>query len=173
MKKLLTFAFAFAVATMAQASYLYWQTSGETSFNGHDVFGYNLIAIDGQGSSTAVTTGVMNFDEDTVYPQSDGKGFEGGMDYVVDISNYGSGYSFYVEMIGYDTAKYDNGIGVIGVSQTSTYDSLVQSGSIQVSGTALTIPQMWTGGAIAAPEPTSAMMILLGLAGLALKRKQV
>lgn len=172
MKKLLTFAFAVAAATMAQASYLYWQTSDASSFNGHDILGYNLYVGQTGSEFTKISSGFMDADGDAVDLPTNG--LTGGYEYIVDVSSYGSGYSFYVEMIGYDTAIYGNGVaGTIGVGEMTSYDSLVQAGSIQVAGTALTIPHMWTGGAVAAPEPTSAMMILLGLAGLALKRKQV
>lgn len=170
MKKLLTFAFALAAATMAQASYLYWQTSGDTTFNGNEILGYNLYAVGDKGGKIA--TGIMDADGDAISLPANG--VAGGYDYIVDVSNYNSGYSFYVEMIGYDSAIYGKGVaGVIGVSAATSYSDLVAQGSILSSGHALTIPHMWTGGTVAAPEPTSAMMILLGLAGLALKRKQV
>lgn len=171
MKKLLTFAFAVAAATMAQASYLYWQTSAETTFNGHEILGYNLYVDTGSGFNK-ITTGILDADGDTVSLPANG--LVGGYQYIVDVSTYSNDNSFYVEMIGYDTAVYSgDGIGVIGVGETTTYANLVSKGSILTAGTALSIPTAWTGGTASAPEPTSAVLMLIGLAGLALKRRNV
>lgn len=172
MKKLLTFAFAVAAATMAQASYLYWQTSSDASFNGHEILGYNLYVNTGSGFNK-ITSGILDADGDAVSPLPT-NGLTGGYQYIVDVSGYSDSHSFYVEMIGYDTAVYSgDGIGVIGVGETTTYADLVSKGSILTAGTALSIPTAWTGGTASAPEPTSAVLMLIGLAGLALKRRNV
>lgn len=175
MKKIL-FALAVAVcAISAQASYLYWQVdtgamgiTAENSnyyFNGHQITGINFMDVE---SGT-----VLN-----AYDVADGYKATG-MDmiqysdstWVVDLNTSGAtGYAFYVELIGYDNAVYGADTGTIGV--TATYEASTMKEYI---GSSLhSVPAaIWHGGAVAAPEPTSAMMILLGLAGLALKRKQV
>lgn len=171
MKKLLTFAFAVAAATMAQASYLYWQTSAETTFNGHEILGYNLYANSGTGF-TRVTTGILDADGDAVSLTDNG--LAGGYQYAIDVSKYSDTSSFYVEVIGYDEAAFGAAdiAGKIGETAPTTYADLYSKGYILTSGTALTIPNAWTGGPVAAPEPTSAMLMLLGMAGLALKRRK-
>lgn len=173
MKKFLVLAFAVVSAAVAQASYLYWQTGTATEFNGHAITGYNLYAT--AGGESALVSGIMDAEGDLVGDMSASGGYAADSKYVVDVSSYADGnYSFYVEVIGYDASVFGEGnTGAIAVSETATYANLVQSGAIQTAGIALSIPQMWTGGAVSAPEPTSAILMLLGLAGLALKRRKI
>lgn len=177
MKKILVMALAVASAAVAQASYLYWQTGTADEFNGHQINGYQMVVTDGTTTSYLTPTwtdGTAVTAEGSV----SGNNFYGSDgEYKIDVSAFsgdnGNKYSFYVELIGYDTAVYGSNVnGVIGVSETQTYAQLMDKGSIVNAGLTK-IPVMWTGGTVAAPEPTSAMMILLGLAGLALKRKKV
>lgn len=172
MKKILVMAVAVVSAAVAQASYLYWQTGTDTSFNGHEIAGYQL-AVTGGDSGTIYLTPTYTDGTSVDHVAAGATVFGGDSEYKIDVSAYsGSQYAFYVELIGYDQAAYGTGTGVIGVSETQTYAQLMDKGSIVNAGLTK-IPVMWTGGSVAAPEPTSAMMILLGLAGLALKRKQV
>lgn len=179
MKKLL-FALAVAIcAVSAQASYLYWQVdssnlgalgitdSGSSYlFNGNTITGVNIKdAETGTAlNSYLVPTGDTATGTDLIA--------SGGAIWAIDLNTSGStANAFYVELIGYDNAVYNNGTGAIGVSETyatSTMKEYIGSSLVSVPAA------VWHGGgAIAAPEPTSAMMILLGLAGIALKRKQV
>lgn len=164
MKKLLTFAFVIATATMAQAAYLYWQTSDASTFNGHEITGYNLYA-----NGTQITSGVTDAAGEAVEVP-----LVGGYQYVIDVTKYADTSSFYIEVLGYDAAKFGQGVqGVIGVGETVNYQSLLASNSILVGGTALNVPTYWGGGAVSAPEPTSGLLMLFGLAGLALKRRKI
>lgn len=177
-KVLLSFAFI-AAAFAAQASYLYWQLSPEIpglvangtgyTFNGHE-FSYAQIVVK-DGSQKTVLTSTYD----------DGETIEGlitkpdpYVQYAVDVSAYEENQeaSFYIELIGYDNAVYGSSQGVIGTtdSDTYTYAALADKGFI--STTLTVIPVAWT-GAVAAPEPTSALLLLLGLAGLALKRQKI
>lgn len=178
MKKIL-FALALAFAAVsAQASYLYWQvdssnlgtlgitdTGSSYLFNGNTITGVNIKdAETGTAlNSYLVPTGDTATDTDLIA--------SGGAIWAIDLNTTGSTVSaFYVELIGYDSVVYGDGIGTIGVTATYAVSTMKE----YIGSSLHSVPAaIWHGGAVAAPEPTSAMMILLGLAGLALKRKKV
>lgn len=169
MKKLIAFALVIATASMAQASYLYWQTGTDATFNGHDIYGYNMIVTDGTTKTVLTSTYT---DGDTVAMLEKG-GYASGSEYRIDLGdNYtDSKYSFYVEVLGYDSAL-TGGFGAIAEStEHLSYSQMYSAGYIVPPGL-VTVPTAWTGGGMVAPEPTSAMLMLLGMAGLALKRRK-
>lgn len=162
MKKLLASVAIVFAALATQASVLYWQVNSEdysglvgaSEVNIANLYVYDMNA---KTSEKLQTIGTLNPKE---Y-------------YTVDVSSYsGSQYAFYVEV-----ANYTSGVTTVhgtsfGNIEQNTYAAL-NNVSIVGSGLGFNTMNVWHGGAIAAPEPTSAMMILLGLAGLALKRKKV
>lgn len=163
MKKLLSlFVSVLAVATV-QASVLYWQVTRDDysslvdadRVNAAELFAYDLD----HGVATSAISMIATNTTDEYY--------------TVEVGNYSSGnYAFYVEVVNYSSA----GREVLGTSfgnvEKNTYTAL-NNVSISGAGLGFNTMNVWHGGGVAAPEPTSAMMILLGLAGLALKRKQV
>lgn len=162
MKKLTVLLVAFAAAITANASYLYWQV--EKSDYSHitepdQVTAVNVWAIDDKGAVTFVdgyraTEGTVNMSEAQM----------------IDVSAFSNGsYSFYIELMNYSSGAQKLGVTV----SNETYADMVNNHYIMDTPLSVTLAAPWHGGTIAAPEPTSAMMILLGLAGLALKRKQV
>lgn len=156
MKKILI---AFAVASLAlmsQASYLYWQVqSGD----------YNTIT-----EPSKVDTAYLYATKDGAADVKIGALKIGNAQeyYAVDVSNYGS-YSFYIELVNYNSGAKD----VLGYSETVSYTTMVEKGFILETPLSITSADVWHGGAYAAPEPTSAVLMLIGLAGLALKRRKV
>lgn len=163
MKKAIVFLGAFVLALAANASYLYWQVDDSylSANGGVKAEAFQVWAVNG-GSWNLVDTAAANTDGLMVGPQVS----------TVDVSSYqNDSYVFYIELVNYDTATQTfTNTGFM----TESYSSMASANTGFV-GSALNIGQVavWHGGAYAAPEPTSAMMILLGLAGLALKRKQV
>lgn len=181
MKKILFLIGLVFVAGSVQASYLYWQLTtddmhlsskegGGYTFNGHD-FSYAQVVVKTGDTKTVLTS-----------TYDDGEPIGGNVTtpdsyvhYAIDVSNYmnDSVSTFYVELIGYDSAVYGSNQGVIGTTaETSyTYEALKNAGYVNTTLTA--VSTAWTGGSVAAPEPTSGLLVLLGLASLALKRKAV
>lgn len=158
MKKIV-FLFALVASFAANASYLFWQVDRDTA--------------DQYEASQAILWG------------NTGNGYE-----VVESANIGTVTSsqltgtegsYYIELYSYNNGSYD----VVAKGEAFTYADLASN----MSDSLTVIPNAWTGGTFYAPlspmpvpgggpgepvpEPTSAMMILLGLAGLALKRKKV
>lgn len=87
----------------------------------------------------------------------------GSMDY--------SAYSFYIELLQWDGDSQSEIRK--GVSVVSSYSDLVENHHILGSG--MTIPNnlvAWTPQTIAAPEPTSGLLMLFGCAALLLKRRR-
>lgn len=162
MRKLLIALVAMGLAGFAQASYLYWQVSGDavTEFaSGEGAYGvqvtYNGTALDikaTDGSSVGLVV-------DTATAQNPG--------YLINIADLSSGSSFYIELVKY----VDDAWSTVGVSSELAYAD-VGKYTVDLNAIAPVLPQAWTGGAYAAPEPTSAVLMLLGLAGLALKRRK-
>ena len=83
-----------------------------------------------------------------------------------DISGL-SGATFYVELL------KESGEAIEGVNGYLTYAQLVTAGALDINFVGSPAPITHTGTAtFAVPEPTSGLLMLLGLAGLALKRKK-
>lgn len=151
MKKFLVLAFAVVCAVTTQAAYLYWQVSDESATAFVDA-NWAILKQDG------VTIGAAEFSASGTPMMS-----------VEATLVNGTTGSFYIELYNYDSeARQWN---ALGVSDTASYASLMGSGAITSS--LVSIPTAWTGGTMHVPEPTSAVLMLIGLAGLSLKRRKV
>lgn len=157
MKKVILFAVVGVMACVANASYLTWQVNS--------AYG-NLEKVD------AWDKAILYAVQDKTYTQVSSLENETGTaatgfteEQSVDISDFETGgYSFYIELV-------NSSVPVLaGYNQKQTYASL----SASISTTLSEVPSVtvWHGGSFNAPEPTSAMLMMLGVAGLALRRKQ-
>lgn len=185
MKKLLL-GFAFVLAsTAANAAYLYWQidtSQFETrEINSATTYWFNGHQISAVRIANATDHGYVG-EEDFVsfadpltaasVPIGTAVQYSGGDVLVAAVAESGS-YSYYVEIVGYDSAVYGEGTGVIGVS--SEYLTYADSHGkiVDTLDTIASVPTAWTGGTYAAPEPTSGLLLLVGASLLALKRRKV
>lgn len=187
MKKILL-GVVLVLATMSsQAAYLYWQVNSDSlgaidsqqthtfniyATNGSDTYAltsykYTWDVGEGAGSYGSVSSPVSSSDaagglyaDLTTYDPNTS----------ANVDTYNEGYSYYIEVTGYNSANGQD--GWVNRSQTLAYANA--SGHITTTLSSMaTIPTAWTGGTFSAPEPTGAMLLLVGGALLALKRKRV
>lgn len=199
MKNVLLAVGLFALCVSAQAEYLYWQISNEVVGEGgakYDDFAANAanngalfatvrygktgtdwrtwkvgtdVASEGWGSTGEYYGGAMT--KEIVGLEKLNYDYAGAIDLnsISDLSTY----SFYIEMYKYD-AEGGYYVGV-AKSEAETYDSLVAQGYI-INGTMGDDPTgnyaVWQGSGYSIPEPTSAMLLMIGLSLVGLKRKR-
>lgn len=156
MKKILVALVVASLALLSQASYLYWQVQSDD---------YTTITEPGKVNTAYLYATKDDAPDVKIGALKIGNAQES---YAVDVSKYDS-YSFYIELVNYNAGAAD----VLGYSETVAYTDMVEKGYILETPLSITAASVWHGGTYAAPEPTSGVLMLLGLAGLALKRRKV
>lgn len=166
MKKLLVALFAVGLASFAQASYLYWQVNSDAA----TAYGANGVRVlYGETFDAATEVDIFATDGTKV---NDMKVVDvttaANPGYLVDIYGITNG-AFYIELVKYNTAngQWD----AVGFSEGLAYANFGQY-TADLNVVAPTLPAAWTGGSYAAPEPTSGLLMLLGVAALGLKRRK-
>lgn len=187
MKKLMIAAFAVAFAAVAQAAAVTWGSGaitlhdGVTKASAGTVTAYlftisssaydSYITLGGEELSKAIyadfgsSLGSAIANKDSVS--------KGNKANLVDPATYGAGSSVYAAILYVDNTDSDYFMGNVGsYSFESDSDATISDMAVTIGGDIAggSSSTAWSTAAI--PEPTSALMLLVGLAGLALRRKQ-
>jgi len=167
MKKLIFAALvATACSSLWAANSLYWKVSNATIDGESSTFSYAQVAVDGYGVYLRVPDELET--DDAVLSTGDGTGdsMEAATASVIP-EGYGADNSFHVQL-------FDDQGTIIGYSDVMSYDALYTQGSIYESGSmAEAGATPWTVSTFhSVPEPTSGLLVLLGFAGLALRRRR-
>ena len=142
-----------AGAASADDSYLWWMVDKETD----STYEYTYAVV-------KATTGTMATGGEQV---GDGLGKGSGLQGWAYVGILDSGYSYYIELLNETTG---GGYEAVAASSLATWDDLknfLTAKDVPGTGTP------WTGTEYhVVPEPTSGLLLLLGVAGLALRRKR-
>lgn len=163
--------------------------NGNYTFNGIEVSGFRIGAVSSSQSLDNLDWQSQLFDAATDYGYYDpingnGDGFTSfanpstasqvtgenlannteGVWAAIDSNYDGDGYSYYIEIMGYENTT------VIGLS---TYTASVANLTSDLGGMFSVPVNAWTGTSYTAPEPTSGLLLLVGASLLALKRRKV
>lgn len=184
-KAFLTTLFVVA-ATVANASYLYWQVSSSDTLPATQGTDWNVARVvystaDADQVNTwnasdkrsgAIGTGynVIDVNREYMGGSSVGSEVKAPMPTVLyaDLGSSASSYSYYVELLNSSTGA------LYARSDAVTYSELVTAGAVKTElslGTLASVTPWHAGGYTVVPEPTSAVLMLFGAAFLGLKRK--
>lgn len=169
MKKLIILAITIATASFVNAAAVAWSTTAVKGPDGKSVGGSSLYTAtvtfwadsSGAPGDAVVTTGTTDdVAAMSKYANTTGDSFTGGKTYWAQLilkANDGS-------------SEIASEIASFTLDSSAEYALNFSSGAGFTSATAKID---YAGGWTAAPEPTSGLLLLLGVAGLALKRKHV
>lgn len=176
MKRILIAGLVMLAAGVAQAEYLYWQVSKsddslatavaeyndkwKTQIDVTDLSSIRFVAEDASTHAATTLLTTSRFDQDIA----------------IDITQYtGNNYFYYVEVLSDVSGIPYEKVARTSQTQTSmTYQEAVSKGYVY-EGSDLSVPSLnvWTGGSFsAAPEPTSGLLLMIGVGLLGLKRKR-
>ena len=189
MKKLMIAACAVALAAAAQAANINWGLSGVTASpdggNLDDYYVYTYVSSDSSGQSTVFSTAdilkMIQDGEDPYEILDAAYGDDKGSGYLSATGNYNNTSTKGINATGADT---ENSIVMHSYAiildtddvETAKYYQVVDLGETTfknpgatglASGTAANDWKL-----VAVPEPTSGLLLLLGVAGLALRRRR-
>ena len=157
MKKLVIFGMLALAMTSVRADFLYWQVNSSTTTEFSDAT-YAMVK-DLSGTALSIYYG-GEWGNDWINVPMSGNA-------AVSVSENNS---YYIELFHYDTATTES--TSVAKSEIQTYTSLADGGF--VTSSLSTVPTVWSGGSYTAtPEPTSAMLMMLGFALMSLKRRKV
>ena len=173
MKKAILVCSALMAAFALRAEYLNWQgkpsvgdsNAGDFSYEGAQL-GY--VKLSDLASGETLADLAADSKTGTVagkYPASGDMASPVGVDLdALGLAGGASAYAYYIELINSENAH-------VAYGEALSYSDLAAQG--YVSSDLPSIPTVWHGGTFnAVPEPTSALMMLFGVAFLGLKRRK-
>lgn len=148
--------------------YLFWMISDSATFKDAggqaasvDLSGYSARLADQSGTYLNLYDSAQDSTPSQSYAASEIKGW----DIAAGVGDYGVGSSFVVELFNDSGTAYKS--DVMSYSNLGAYMSAMQ-GMANPVGDAFAVSSF-----TAVPEPTSGLLLLLGVAGLALRRKKM
>ena len=188
MKKLMIAAVAAVFGIAANAASVQWNVSnngatdkgGTTLASGSTIYfvlaSQESTVVDAlkAGTLSDSTTGVLGTQTTTNTRGKTGTATVTGKGLTLTPEGKGVSTDFKILVVDTTTVSGETWYKLSGVLSANTYD---ESAEVPVPTTATFTSTQWAGGtawtqAQAAPEPTSAMLMLLGFAGLALRRRR-
>ncbi len=190
MKKLVIALAAVAMAVASQAATFKWTTdavpygvdaasvldngnytAGTTQMKNKGTWSFVLAIYDastgalvGQSTSTSVKFGTTNAKVSTNSITVNGAAASSTYNYVLTITG---------TQTDLNARAVDGAFDYTAAALETTLSGTVTTASTGASALATSLPTSWTvSGIVPVPEPTSGLMLLLGMAGLALRRKQ-
>ena len=155
-----------ALVASADVEALYWQVTSENNVNNVDFTAAALGYDDGAGHTGYLPNGSSSGNQ---WVAGNNGTTELSAAILGDASADYSGWSFFIELQNYDA---QNGWYTSGRSDTYTY-SQISSSSFSTSSSLSTVsPTAWA-PSVPVPEPTSGLLMLVGGALLALRRRRV
>lgn len=171
MKKLIALcAVALSMGAFADDAYLYWMVSDSATWDVNPAPSYDTArvgVVDGTGATVAYLN-IYNWGETTGAGSAQ---ILSGLDneFYANLGSYAnSSYSYYIELLNDPTVVGKS--AEISYSDATNYILASISQTDSPSSAAAWAPNFTATSAV--PEPTSGMLLLFGLAGLALRRKR-
>lgn len=175
MKKSLVFAammFSGVLCASARADLLYWMVDPELSAQYQD-YKYAAVSVLDANNPKGDAIGrldIRNDDNESLGPRVPSMVFgDDGIGLYAAFGDYdGAGYLFRIELLGDDDRSIAAGES-LGIASLGDYISTVEKAMDPTQAKV----DPWTGGAFTVPEPTSGLLMLLGVAALGLRRKKI
>ena len=171
MKKIVFAGMVVLAAAFARADFLYWQIADQGAFTTASLWVKNTGSDAGIETLDVIVAEGVDIDNGTVLT-----GTTTGL-VSTDLSTYASDqYSFFVELATYASLEDEEPTSQKWLNSYS-YDQLVSGGYISTGAVGVPAPATFggapmSGGGFAIPEPTSGMLMLLGGALMALRRRR-
>ena len=169
------------LAVSTQASYLFWQVDNGATIDQYAIDNPDFSTEGGAYAQlrTFVTEGgSVDFQNNAVVEGVNGTYAPVDTTVAGDVGNaiqveLLEGNSYYIELLAWNSASRT--FTGVGKSEVMTYEQLASAGYTYSNADLTDIPKLdlkiWNGGAYTVPEPTGALMMVLGLAFLGLKRR--